>query len=103
MEAGDVFIRLTQMKLGKNIGANVFRCASGEGGNRTVGKALAEAAQLAVFGTEFVSPLGDAVRFINGEKCDRHLLQPTQGIGSGQALGAKIEQPASSVAGHSGW
>ena len=41
------------------------------------GKLLAQAAQLAVFGTEFVSPLGNAVRFVDGEERDRHLLEPS--------------------------
>ncbi len=99
MKAGNVFIRLAEMELGENVGADMFGCAGGEGGDRAVGKALAQAAELAVLGTEFVSPLGDAVGFVDGEKRDGHLLEPTQRIGAGEALGRKIKQTISSGAG----
>ena len=99
MKAGNVFIRLAEMELGENVSPDVFGCAGGEGGDGAVGKALAQAAELAVFGAEFVSPLGDAVGFVNGEKLDGHLLEPTQRIGTGEALGRKIKQAISSGAG----
>ncbi len=91
VKAGNVFIRLAQMELRQYVRANMTRRASRKGSNRTVGKSLAQAAELAVFGTEFVSPLRNAVGFVNGKKCDGHLLQPSQGIGAGKALGREIE------------
>ncbi len=40
-----------------------------------------------------MSPLGYAVRLIDGEKCDRHLLQPADGVAPSHPLRRHIQQP----------
>ena len=52
--------------------------AGGEGRNRPAGKALAQAAELPVLGTEFVAPFGNAMRFVDREEGDGDVLERTQ-------------------------
>ena len=99
MKAGDVLVRIAQLKLLKNVVTHAPGGAGGEGGNGQVGKMHSQRAQLPVFRAKFVAPLGDAVRFIDGEESDRHPLQPVDGIGPRQPLGRKIEQPICALGG----
>jgi hypothetical protein len=97
VEAGDVFVRVAELKLLQNIVPHALGGAGGEGGDRLVGKVLAQRAQLAVLGAEFVAPFGDAVGFVDGEERQRHAAQPRDGIVARQALRRKIQQAVSAL------
>ena len=56
------------------------------------GKRRRTVAQLAVFGAEIVSPLGDAVGFIDGQAGQAAILEQSQRFGSEQGFGGDIEQ-----------
>ena len=94
MKAGDVFVAAraacscSMMSCRTRCVALAVKAAMGSSGN-----ALAQAAQLAVFGTEFVAPFGDAVRFVDGEKRDRaRACSQAMRVLARQPLGRKIQQ-----------
>ncbi len=93
MKAGNVFVRIAQLKLIKDVVPHPPGGARRKSGDGPVRKMGAQAAQLAVFGAKFVPPFRDAVRLIDGEECDRNALQPANRIGARQTLGRKIQQP----------
>src|ERR1700685_3690201 len=99
VKAGDVFIGLAKLELRQNVVTNVARGAGRERGNGMIGKMRAQAAQLPVFGAEFVSPLGDAMSFVDGKKGDRNFLQPADGISASDAFGRQIKQAVCAVTG----
>ena len=68
MKAGDVFVGIAQLQLLDDVVPHALRGAGGERGDGAVGKIGPQAAQLAIFGTKLVTPLRNAVRFVNGEK-----------------------------------
>ena len=68
VEAGDIFFGIAELELVNDVVPHAFRCARCECRERAVGKMDPQAAQLAVVRTKFVSPLRDAVRFIDGEE-----------------------------------
>ena len=72
MKAGDVLVRIAKLELLDDVVAYALGGAGGKGGDGNLGKIFAQQAQLAVLGTEFVSPLGDAVRLIDREQRQRH-------------------------------
>ena len=76
--------------------ADVLPDARGGGGRQGQahggGKTVSDFSQLAVFGAEIVSPLGDAVGFIHGKACQAAILEQSQGFGSEQGFGSDIEQ-----------
>ena len=93
MEAGDVFVRIVQLELGKNVLTHPASGAGGESRDRAAGEMSAQTAQLAVFRTKFVAPLGDAMGLINGEECDWNALKPADSIGARQPFRRKIQEP----------
>src|ERR1700735_1461592 len=98
MKAGDVLCWITQLQLIENVVTNPASCARSEGCDRAVGKINPQTAQLAIFGPEFVSPLRDAMGFVDREKCDGHTLQPADRVRPRQPFGGKIEQTVFAVA-----
>ncbi len=92
MKAGNVLVRIAQLKLVKNVVTHAPGGAGGKSGDGTIRKMHSQPAQLPVFRAKFMAPLGDAVGFINGEESDRDPLQPVNGIGPRQPLRRKIEQ-----------
>src|SRR5689334_19836101 len=56
------------------------------------GKCVRKTAQLPVLGSEFMAPLRNAVRFIDGEETERNVLQPAQGVFPRQAFGRQVQQ-----------
>ncbi|MCY1436014.1 hypothetical protein D9M71_521280 [compost metagenome] len=64
----------------------------GQGDARNMREMLGELAQLQVFRTEVVAPLGHAVRLVDGEQADVQLLQETQHARLHQTLGRQVEQ-----------
>ncbi len=76
VEALDVFVWLMQLKLRQNILTNAASCAGGEGGDRLIGKAGAQVAQLTVLRSKFMAPFGDAVRLVDSEEPNGDAMQP---------------------------
>ncbi|MCY1544099.1 hypothetical protein D9M68_799560 [compost metagenome] len=64
----------------------------GQGHARHIGEEFGQLAELQVFGTEIVAPLGYAVGFVDGEEADRQALQEGQHARLHQALGGEVEQ-----------
>ena len=98
VKAGNIFIRSTQLKLRQNVMPHMPSSAGRKRRNGMIGKVPAQPVQLPVFRTEFVSPLGNAVSFVDGEERDGNFLQPSDGVAPRQPLRRKIEQPVSSCA-----
>jgi hypothetical protein len=90
MEAGYIFVRLAQGELFDDVVPDLLRRTGGEGRDRAIGKVLAKRTELAVFGTKFVAPFGNAVRFVNREERNGDALEPFDGVGAGEALGGEI-------------
>ena len=57
-------------QLFNNVLAHPGRCGRGQRNNGNVRERIAERPQIAIIGTEIVTPLGNAVRLINGEQAD---------------------------------
>ncbi len=68
MKAGNVFVGIAQLELRQNVVPHMPRRARRKRRDGTIRKLSAQAAQLPVLGTELVSPLGNAVGLIDGEK-----------------------------------
>ena len=84
VKAGNVFVRIAQLQLVKNVVTHPPGGAGGKSGDGTIGKMRPQPAQLPVFRAELMSPLGNAMGFIDREERDRDLLQPANGIGPRQ-------------------
>ena len=87
IEAGDVFVRIVQAKLLDDVVTDVLRGAGRECGDALVGEFGAQAAELPIFGAEFVAPFRDAVGFVDCKKRDRDAAKPLRRVGSGEPLG----------------
>ena len=85
-------------KLMQNVVTNSLCSAGGEGGDVGLGKIFPQTLQLAVVRTEFMSPFGDAVGFVDGEKRYRNIAQPGDGAFAGQSFGGDIQQAKLSFA-----
>src|SRR5205823_8435430 len=92
MKAGDVAIRVVEAQLIDDVVANAAGGAGGECRNWILRKCLPESAELAIVGTKFVSPFGNAMSFINREKRQRNALKPVGSVGARQPLGPEIQQ-----------
>src|SRR4029077_3409182 len=68
------------------------RGAGSERCNGAVRKMLAQAAQLAVFRAKLVTPLRNAVRFVDGEERNGDALQPVERVRARQTLRRKVQQ-----------
>src|SRR6266404_4753077 len=82
MEAGNVFVGIAQLELCQNVVAHMARRARGESGNGAIRKLAAQPAQLPVLGTELMSPFRNTVGLVDREERNRHLLQPSEGVGA---------------------
>src|ERR1700716_3049151 len=98
MEACNIFCRVTELELMKNVVPNLPSCASGKSGDGAVGEMDAQVTQLAVLGAKLVTPLRNAMGLIDGEKCDGHALQPSDSVSPRQPFRRKIEQSVFAVA-----
>jgi hypothetical protein len=65
MKAGDVFVRIAQLKLVNDVVPHALGGARGECRDRNLWKLQAQPAQLAVVRAKFVAPFRNAVGFIN--------------------------------------
>ena len=72
--------------------ADLRRGGGGEASTRGNFQAAADFRELEVVRAEVVSPLGDAVRFVDGRELDRQAFQPLAEGFVGKALGSDVEQ-----------
>ena len=86
MEADDILVRLAQLELLQNIVPHAPRGAGREGCDGAIGKVAPQTAQLPVVRPEFMPPLRDTVRLVDGKKRDWDMLKPVDGVHTRQAL-----------------
>src|ERR1700719_698408 len=98
MKAGNVLRRVAQLQLTEDVVTNSPSCAGGKRRNRAVGKMNAQAAQLPVLGTKFMSPLRNAVGLVNGEECNGEALHRTNVVSARQPFRRKVQEPVFTVA-----
>ncbi len=75
VETGDVTTWFAQFQMRDDVFAHAASRGGGERHERDVGKMFSQFGNLAVFGTEIVSPFADAMRLVNGDEPDAPLLQ----------------------------
>ncbi len=92
MKAGNVLVGITQLQLMQDVVTHAPGRARRKRRNRTIWEVRPQATQLTVLGTEFVSPLRNAMRLIDGEEGDRHVLQPLDRVSSRQPFRRQVEQ-----------
>src|SRR6516162_7974319 len=90
---------IAETELRDNIVPHPARGACGKRGDRNVGKTLAEHPKLAVLRPEFMSPFGNAMRFVDSEKRQRKTAQPGERVIPHQALRREIKEPEFSLFG----
>ena len=86
VKAGNVLIRLAQAQLLQNVVADAARGAGRERGDGLIRKIFAQRAELPVLRTEFVAPFGDAMRFVDGKKCNGRPREPRYRVLARQPL-----------------
>ncbi len=91
-EAVDELARLAQAQFGADVLAGAGVGCGGHRQARGVREHLGQLAQHAVFGTEVVAPLADAVRLVDGQERDRRARQAVQHPGLHQPLGRDVEE-----------
>ena len=75
VEGRNKHLRISHGQLLYDVLPGYFVCCCSQCDNRYIGKLLAEHFQLCIFRTEIMSPLGNAVSFINGKKRNTDILQ----------------------------
>jgi hypothetical protein len=93
VEAGGEDRRVLQMQVLDDVGLDAGRRGGGEGHRRRVGHDFAQPGKLAVFRTEIMAPLRNAVRLVDGQATDVPIPQVLRPAVQHQALGGGIEQP----------
>jgi hypothetical protein len=91
-EAGDGFQGIAEFELLDDVVADLLGGAGGESGDGAIGKKRAEFAELAIFGAKIVTPLRDAVGFIDGEEGDGNVSEPSFGAIHDRAFGGNVHQ-----------
>ena len=91
VERGDERPGMVQVKLPDDIFARDFVGGGGQGDDGHVRELLVQNPHLCVFRPEVMSPLRDAVRFVDGEKRDVHVPQEIIGFCK-QLFGRDIQQ-----------
>ena len=71
---------MVQVELPDDIFARDFVGGGGQGYDRDLRKLLVQNSHLRIFRTEVMSPLRDAVRFVDGKKRDMHIPQKIVGF-----------------------
>ena len=84
--------RSLQAKDPYDISPCVWICGGGQRNQRHAREMIAQFSQGRVFRTEIVTPMRDAVRFIDGKQGDRHLLEQCQRTVLNQAFRRDVEQ-----------
>ena len=92
VEAGDEFGRVFQFEVVFDVGAGFRVGGGGQGDAGDLRVAVGQQSELAVFGTEVVPPLADAVRFVDGEQADGGVVEEAQETFAYQPFGRNVEQ-----------
>src|SRR6185437_2431642 len=80
-------------ELGDDIGPHLLGRSGGEGVNRGLWKVFLQLAQLAIFGTEVMSPMADAVGLVDGEPPHADLLEKRAKSACRQPFGGRKQKP----------
>jgi hypothetical protein len=97
VEVSDEDERLAQPQLGADVLAHLRGRRRGVAVNGGAGEPVAQLAQLPVLGTEVVTPVADAVRFIDRERAHVHAAEQRAERRRRQALGRDEEQAQRAV------
>ncbi|EKY03405.1 hypothetical protein HMPREF9120_02718 [Neisseria sp. oral taxon 020 str. F0370] len=92
VETGDEFAGVFEFEIVFDVGAGFGVGGGGEGDTGNIGEAFGQKAEAAVFGAEVVSPLADAVGFVDGEQADGCVVEKTQETLGNKAFGRHIKQ-----------
>ena len=92
VKAGQEDPRLFQPQVMADLLAGIRVGGGGQGNARHVRKAIGQYAEFPVFRTEVVSPLADAMRFVNGEQADFHRRDPVEKARAEQAFRCDVQQ-----------
>ena len=93
IERADEHLGVAEVQLGGDILADPRRGRRREGMKARRGKPLPQHGQLAVFRTEVVAPMADAVGLVDGEPLHAHAGQQVEQPGVDQPLRRRKEQP----------
>ena len=91
IEACDEGLRVFETKLSEDIAPNAIGRGGGERHEWKVGKEAPQIGELAVLGTEVVTPFANAVGFVDGESIDLPLLQVIEKAGKHETFRSNVE------------
>ena len=91
IEAGDVTFRLAQTKLFEDVAPHAWSGSRGQRHHRRFRKQFAQLHKLAIFRSKVMSPLADAMRFVNRDLIDLPGFQIRQKAGEHQTLRCDIQ------------
>ena len=101
IERSDEHQGIAQPQLRHDVASHPLGGGCGERMERHAGKIVAQASELAIFRTEVVPPLADAVRLVDRDEADaggrEHPAQRLASLGH-DPLGRDVQQPAPAVA-----
>ena len=92
VEPGDDQAVVGNAQLGQHVGAGVGVCRGGQGQTRNLRKGIHQRTQRAVVRPEIMAPLGDAMRFVDGEEADRRAAQQFAEMALAGAFRRDVEQ-----------
>ena len=93
VEVADQLEMIAKPELLGDVAPHALRGRGGERVQRRLRKELPQLAELAVFGTEVVAPLADAVRFIDRERRHARAAEELAEVRHCQPFGRYEEQP----------
>ncbi len=92
VEAGGVATGLAEVQLFHDVGLHALGGGGSEGHDGDVRQFGAQAGELAVLGTEIVTPFADAMRFVDGQLGDVPGAEVLDKAGEHEALGGGVEE-----------
>ena len=92
VETADEGVRVRELELLDDVLPHTARGGGGERHEGNIGQLFAELRDLPILGAEIVAPLGDAVRFVDGDELDIPLPQFLQKRRHHQPLRGDVEQ-----------
>ena len=90
VEAGEEHPRVVESQGGEDVLPRARVSGRGQGDSRHIREQVRQAGKLADLRPEFMTPLRDAMRLINGDNRDRHAGQPVDGAITQQAFGRDV-------------
>src|ERR1700675_67182 len=94
-KARDALVGFAEPKRIDYVVADSLGGARGEGSDREVRELGSQPAELPVLGAKLMSPLGNAMRFVDSEKRNRNAMEPLDRTSARQALRREIEKAES--------